>query len=92
MKISPELLHKKIKLARQHRKLTQKDLARLIGCTAGAVSQWEAEDPSKRTVPSLHFLYSIAQVTDFWVGWFVEDKRPADVTSPLCQRPILEKL
>lgn len=91
-KAAPALLHTKIKLARQHKGLRQGQLAALVGCTAGAVSQWEAVDPNKRTVPSLQHLYVIAEATGMWVGWFVEDERPADLSSPLCSPPEIQKM
>lgn len=73
----PELLHVKIKLAMAARGMNQKQLAKAIGCTAGAVSQWV----KGHTIPSLSHILAIAEVTGFWVGWFIEDKRPADASS-----------
>lgn len=77
MNSGPKLLHIKIKLALAAKGMTQKQLARAIGCTDGAVSQWI----KGRTTPSLSHVLAIAQVTGFWVGWFVEDERPADASS-----------
>lgn len=68
------LLHRKIQAARLSAGIKhQKDLALRIGCTPGAVSQWEAEDPNKRTTPELGWIYAIAKETEIPASWLIED-------------------
>jgi len=82
MKLRMRLLHTKIKLTLKSKGMSQKQLAQKIGCTQGAVSQWLAEDESKRTTPEMQNIFAIACALGVWVGWLVEDERPANPNTP----------
>jgi transcriptional regulator with XRE-family HTH domain len=73
----PTRLGKKIKYARTKAKLRQKDLARLLDCTTGAVCQWETD----RTTPEIGFIMEISKLTQMSVTWFVDDSVEIDSDS-----------
>lgn len=69
-----KLLGAKITHARNKIKLKQKDLAGKLGCTQGAVSQWE----KGLTTPDGGHLLGIAKETGMPVDWFLDDSLSLD--------------
>lgn len=63
----------RIRLARQLRSLTLKQLADKVGCSESLLSKFE----NGRNVPSLPMLHRMAQVLETNIGWMFEDT-PAD--------------
>lgn len=68
----PALLGEKIKHARKKSKMRQKDLAEKLGCSTGAVCQWERS----LTTPDIGYVVATAQETKMPVSWFFDDSLP----------------
>ncbi len=63
-----ELLASRIKLARQSKKLSQKQLANRIGVSASAISQYESTSHF-HSEPSIKNLISISKVLEVSIEW-----------------------
>lgn len=56
-------LAQRIKQARLKAGLTQAQIAELMGCTRGAITQWESENPNIRTSPPIPALKRFVGIT-----------------------------
>lgn len=74
-------LSKKIRSARQAAGLTQDALAKELGVTRGAVTQWESINALSRTTPTFETIKHIVEVMGVPLNWLVDDKYPADDAS-----------
>jgi hypothetical protein len=74
-KLTSTLLHRKIRAARLAAGFnTQTAFAEALKCSHGAVSQWESDDPEKRTTPDMHWILRISLATGLPPGWLIDDQ------------------
>lgn len=62
-------LAERIRAARNRAGMTQAQLARSVGVSREAVSQWEAKDPTKRTAPNNVNLAKVARTCRVSMDW-----------------------
>lgn len=67
------MLHLKIKLARQHAKLTQQQVGDRLGVSKASVAQWEARDEQQRTKPAIANLVRFADLTGAPLWWLLSE-------------------
>ena len=90
-------LYQRIAFARETAGLSKVQLASAVGVTRSSASQWEAEEPAKRTIPNRDNLKLIAKATGAPIGWLTDDESTLVPTwnSPppkLPTKPVLSKL
>ena len=71
------MLSERIKQLRKNRKYSQEQLARKLGLTQGAISQWE----TGATTPAADQLVSLAEVFNMSVDELLEHRNP-DIDDP----------
>lgn len=68
----------KLRVARKQAALTQEAVAKQLGVTRGAVTQWESKDPATRTQPPIDQIRRFAEITGAPFTWFIDDAQDAD--------------
>jgi len=63
----------RIRVARKHASLTQKELGALCNVSSAAVTQWESPDPEKRTTPKNENLTCISNFTGAPIEWIMSN-------------------
>lgn len=66
-------LWQRIRAARKYKNLRQQDIADVCGVSRGAVAQWEYDDPTKRTTPSIDQMKEAAKITGVPLDWLLSD-------------------
>ncbi len=66
-------LWQRLRAARTHAELTQTEVAKRLNITRPAVSQWEADEVTKRTTPSGETLRTLAQLYKVPLDWLMDD-------------------
>jgi transcriptional regulator with XRE-family HTH domain len=64
----------KIRAARLAAGFTQDKVAKELGITRGAITQWEAKDPDKSTTPGMDSLRKFAEVCGVPFTWLIDDQ------------------
>src|SRR5690606_41159964 len=77
-------LWERVRFVRSQAGLTQAQIAEACGITREAVSQWEAKDASKRTIPEIKNVRLLAQLTGASIDWLLSDDSELD---PDARRP-----
>lgn len=73
-------LWQRLRMVRKYADLRQEDIAKACGISRAAVSQWEANEASKRTKPSINEVKTVARLSGVPVEWILNDAAdPADV-------------
>ncbi len=74
---NPVGLGERIRQARKKAGFKQTQVAQELGCTNGAVSQWETQ----ATIPEIGFLIGMAKMFGVSIGWLINDdeKVEADI-------------
>jgi transcriptional regulator with XRE-family HTH domain len=67
-------LWQRLRAARKAAGLTQEELGRRIGVTRASVSQWEAPEKDKRTIPRWEHIASVSAVTGAPQDWLMSDE------------------
>lgn len=74
----------RIHAARISRGLTQDQLAKRVGVSKGAISQWEANTIEKLTAPNLLKLAAVLEVSPHWLWEFADkDGQPLPMGKPV---------
>lgn len=71
-------LWQRLRAARRYAGLRQEDVRQVCGVTRSAVAQWEAEDPDKRTQPSIDQIKAIAKLTKLPLDFLLNDNADPD--------------
>lgn len=71
-------LWERIRALRKHLKLSGEEFGRAVGGSKAAVSQWEAEEESKRTSPDLKKVIAMKRQFEVPLDWLLDDNQPAN--------------
>ena len=71
----------RIKEAREAAGLTKTELARILGITRSAVSQWESQNADKRTTPKLKHLDTLSERSGYSAEWIRTERGPKYTSS-----------
>lgn len=71
--LMPSQLWERLRHARRHADLTQRDIAHAVGLTRSAVAQWEASEPEQRTKPSAEHMMVFSRLTKAPLEWLMND-------------------
>lgn len=70
-----ELVGRNIRLAREAKRLSQRQLAELIGSTRKSVGEWE----TGKHMPEVEAVYAIADALGRTAGWFYDPHLEAEL-------------
>lgn len=71
-------LWQRLRAVRRYADLRQEDVRQVTGVSRSAVAQWEAEDPQKRTIPSIDQVKAIAKLASIPLEWLLNDNANLD--------------
>lgn len=71
-------LWQRLRAARRYADLRQEDVRRVTGVSRSAVAQWEAEEPEKRTTPSIDQVKAVAKLAKLPLEWMLNDHANVD--------------
>lgn len=69
----PSQLWERLRAARRHADLTQREVAVACGLTRSAVAQWEAAESEQRTRPASDHLIIVSRLTKAPLDWLMND-------------------
>lgn len=76
--LMPSQLWERLRAARRHADLTQREVAVACGLTRSAVAQWEASEPEQRTRPNSDHLIVFSRLTKAPLEWLMNDASRLD--------------
>lgn len=71
-------LWQRLRAARRYADLRQEDVRQVTGVSRSAVAQWEAEEPEKRTTPSIEQVRAVAKLAKIPLEWLLNDGADLD--------------